>query len=56
LHGAEAHAADDEIVGEPEGAARNAVSHVHISISNVVVAVPILARPDTNRNVAVGLP
>ena len=50
LHGAEAHAAEDEVVGEPEGAAGNrtgtaihggaagdAVSHVHISISNVAV-------------------
>jgi hypothetical protein len=39
LHGAEAHAAEDEVVGEPEGAAGDAVSHVHISISNVVVVV-----------------
>ena len=45
LHGAEAHAADDEIVGELEGTAGNLadagniVSHVRISISNVAVAV-----------------
>jgi hypothetical protein len=28
LHGAEAHAADDEVIGEPEDTAGNAVSHV----------------------------
>ena len=39
LHGAEAHAAEDEVVGELEGAAGDAVSHVHISISNVVVVI-----------------
>jgi len=39
LHGAEAHAAEDEVVSELKGAAGDAVSHVHISISNVVVVV-----------------
>ena len=28
LHGGQAHAADDEVIGEPEGTAGNAVSHV----------------------------
>ena len=45
LHGTEAHAAEDEVIGEPEGAAGGlagagrGVSHAHISISNVAVVV-----------------
>ena len=39
LHGAEAHAAEGEVVSELKDAAGDAVSHVHISISNVVVVI-----------------